>query len=133
MKFSCRAATISKPVRTCSLWIEAKSQFLHDTSDKVLLYNIPDKLIINAYQTPSKYVANNNVTMAEKRRKTLCEVHNGTTLPFQTIYKRKTTRSLPNVNFPDGFSLPHKEKHWSNETETIPLIIDVLVPYIYKE
>ena len=54
MKFSRRAVTISKPVITRSLWIEANLQFLHDISDKVLLYNIPDNLIINADQTPSK-------------------------------------------------------------------------------
>ena len=40
------------------------------------------------------------------------------------------TRSLPNVDFPGGFSLSHNEKHWNNEAETICLINDVLVQYI---
>ena len=48
MKFSHRPVKISRPAITRSLWIEANSQFLHDISDKVLLYNIPDNLIINA-------------------------------------------------------------------------------------
>lgn len=147
MKFSRRAATTSRPVITRSLWIEVKSQFLHDISEKVLLYNIPDELIINADQTPSKYVATDNITMAAKGEKhisragssdkrsitlTLCESHDGIILPFQLIYKGKTARSLPKVDFPEGFCLSHNEKHWSNETETIRLIDDVLVPYIEK-
>ena len=124
----------SRPVITRSLWIEAKSQLLHDISDKVLLYNIPDELIINADQTPSKSVATDNVTIAAKGEKhisrtgsnvkrsitlTLCESHNGTILPFQLIYKEKAVKSLPNVDF----SLPDK-------SETIRLINDVLVLYI---
>ena len=124
----------SRPVITRSLWIEAKSQLLHDISDKVLLYNIPDELIINADQTPSKSVATDNVTIAAKGEKhtsrtgsnvkrsitlTLCESHNGTILPFQLIYKEKAVKSLPNVDF----SLPDK-------SEAIRLINDVLFLYI---
>ena len=56
MKISRRAATTSRPVTTRSLWIEAKPQFLHDVYDKVLLYNIPEELRINADGTPFKYV-----------------------------------------------------------------------------
>ena len=118
MKFSHRGTTKSRAVTTRSLWIRAKSQFLHNISDKVLLYNIPDKLIINADQIPST-VAIDNVTMAAKGEKcisppvstdrnitlTICESHSGTILPFQLIYKKKTTRLLPNVDFPDGFFL----------------------------
>ena len=69
MNFARRAATTSRPVITCFLWIEAKSQFLHYISDKVLHYNIPGKLIIIADQTPSKYVATDNVTMPSKLEK----------------------------------------------------------------
>ena len=34
---------------------------------------------------------------------TLCESHDRIILLFQLIYKGKTARLLPNVNFPDGF------------------------------
>ena len=100
----------------------------------MLPYNIPDELIINADQTPSKSVATDNVTIAAKEEKrisrtgsndkrsitlTLCESYNGTILPSQLIYKEKAVRSLPNVDF----SLPDK-------SEPIRLINDVLVPYI---
>ena len=53
-------------------------------------------------------------------------------LPFQLIYTRKTERFLLDFTFPDGFCLAFNQKHWSNETETIRLIEDLLVPYIEK-
>ena len=124
MKFSYRGATKSRAVTTRSLWIEIKSQFLHDISVKVLLYNISDELMINADQTPTQ-VAIDNVTMAAKGEKcisrpvstdrnitlTICESHSGRILPFQLIYKEKTTRLLPNVDFPDRFFSCHTIKN----------------------
>ena len=53
-------------------------------------------------------------------------------LPFQHIYTGKSERSLPNLDLPRRFCLSFNEKHWSNETETIRLINDVLLPYIEK-
>ena len=84
----------------------------------MLLYNIPDEWIINADQTPSKYVATDDVKMAVKGGKyisrtgsndkrsislTLRESHNRTTFSFRLIYEGKTARTLPNVGFSDGF------------------------------
>ena len=66
MKFSRRAVTTSRPVITRSLWLEVRSQFLYEITHKVLKRNIPDELIINIDQTPSKFVATDNVTMAAK-------------------------------------------------------------------
>ena len=147
MKFLRRAVTTSRPVITRSLWVEVRSQFLYEITDKVLKHNIPDELIINVDQTPSKFVATGNVTMAAKGEKhisragatdkraiavTLSESLDGHILPFQLIYTGKMQISLPNVAFPDGFCLAYNQKHWSNETETIRLIEDVLVPYIEK-
>ena len=147
MKFSRRAVTTSRPVVTKSLWIEVRSQFLHDISQEVLEYGIPDELIININQTPSKFVPTENITMNSKGEKhvsrtsgndkryitaTLCESLDGTMLPFQLIYKGKTERSLPSYDFPEGFSLSFNEKHWGNEIETIQLIDEILLPYIEK-
>ena len=104
-------------------------------------------MILNVDQTPSKYVLTDNFKMTAKGEKhisrtgssdkrcitlTLCESHNETILPFQLIYKGKTSRSLPNISFAEDFSLSHNEKHWSKETETLCLINDVLVPYIKR-
>ena len=147
MKFVRRAATTSRPVITHSLWNEIRSQFLQEISQKVLFHSILDELIINADQTPSKFVAADNITMAakapwhitrvgsnDKRSVTLivCESLDNKILPFQLIYKGKTQRSFPVAVFPDGFCLSYIEKHWSNDKETVPLIKKVLVPYIKK-
>ena len=147
MKFSCLAVTTSRPVITRSLWAEVRSQFLNEITDKVLQHNIPDELVINVDQTPSKFVATDNITMTAKGEKhisragatdkraitvTLCESLDGCMLPFQLIYTRKTERSLPNFTFPDRFCLAFNYKHWSNETEIIRLIEELLVLYIEK-
>ena len=114
-----------------------RSQFLYEITDKVLQHNIPDKLVINIDQTASKLVATGNITMAAKGEKhiscagatdkramtvTLCESLDGCMLPSQLIY----------FTFLHGFCLAFKEKHWSNETDTVCLIEELLVPYIEK-
>ena len=115
-KFSHRATTTPRPIKKHSLQIEVKSPFIHDISDKVLLYNISDESIVNADQTPSKYVAIDNVKMVAKGGKHICQTGsndrrsitlalNGTNLLFQLICKRKTARSLPNVDFSDDFTM----------------------------
>ena len=63
---------------------------------------------------------------------TLCETLDGQILLFQLIYTWKTKRSLPSVKFPRGFCLSYNSKHWSNESETLKLIDEVLVPHIEK-
>ena len=70
---------------------------MHDICTLVQTYNIPDELIINVDQTPSKYVPTSSVTMAEKNFKhvpkqgaddkraitlTLAETLSGDMLPF---------------------------------------------------
>ena len=111
----------------------------------MLLYNIPDELIINADQTPSRYVATDDVKMVVKGGKyisrtgssdkrsislTLRESHNRTTLSFRLIYEGQERYQI--LVFLTVFSLSHKKNPWSNETETICFINDVLVPYIKR-
>ena len=43
------------------------------------------------------------------------------------------TRSLPNIDFPEGFYSWYNEKHWSNETQTIRLIDDVLHIFLHVQ
>ena len=57
MKFSRRAVTTSRPIITRSLWTEVRSQYVFEIIDKALTHDIPDELIINVDQTPSKFVA----------------------------------------------------------------------------
>ena len=111
-------------------------------------YNIPPELVINSDQTPSKYVTAGRTTMAAKNASTvplagsndkraitltLSVVLDGTILPFQCIYGGKTTRSIPNVNFPDGFSLSANIKHYSNTDEVLKHLNEVVVPYVEKQ
>ena len=120
---------------------------LHEITDNVLQHNIPDELIINVDQKPSKFVATENISMTakgeehisraeetDKRAKTatLCKSLDGCMLLSQPIYIGKTERSLPDFTFPDGLCLAFNQKNWSNETETTCLIEDLLVPYIKK-
>ena len=136
--------TTSGPIVTSSLWEEVRTQLHNDIVSAVLKYNIPDELILNIDQTPSKFVPTENVTMAETGSKhvsrkggnekrsitvTLPETITGKILPFQLIYTGKTARSLPSVEFPNGFCLSYNPKHWSNEYETINLLESVVDPY----
>ena len=55
----------------------------------------------------------------------------GDFLPMQIIYGGKTDRSQPRgVVFPKGFHVTQNEKHWSNETETVNFIEQVIDPYV---
>ena len=49
---------------------------------------------------------------------------------MQLIYGGKTNRSIPNVQFPRGFSLSANPKHYSNEGETKKIIIDIILPRV---
>ena len=147
MNFTRRIVTTARPAITKAAWLELNAKFLHDIVSVTIEDEIPDELIINVDQTPSKFVPTENVTMAEKNSThvskkgasdkrgitvTFAETLSGQILPFQLIYAGKTSRSLPNVEFPAGFSLSYNEKHWSNEAETISLLNNVIYPQITK-
>ena len=91
-------------VKTRSLWVEVRSQFLYKITGKVLKYNIPGELIINVDQKPSKFVATDNVTVAAQGEKhisragatdkrtitvTLSEFLDSHILPFQLILRKR--------------------------------------------
>ena len=126
MGFVTRMATTAKipiPDKACK---EIELVFMHKIVQKVEKHNIPHFFIINADQTPSKYVPVGRSTLAEKNIKDVpisgsadkrlvtanfVETLDGSILPFQLIYKGKSTQSLPKTDFPDGFSLCVNEKH----------------------
>ena len=136
---------MSRPFATEALLIEIWTLFLHNICTLVQqTYNIPDERIINVDQTPSKYMPTSSVTTAEKNSKhvpkqevdkcaitlTLAKTLSGDMLPFQMIYIGKTSCSLPAAKFPESFLLGFKKLHWSNEEETLPLLKEVISPYI---
>ena len=61
---------------------------------------------------------------------TLAKLVNSEVPPMQHIYKGKTNRSLPAVEFPESFVLTYYKKHWSNEEETLNLIQNIICPQI---
>ena len=122
--------------------------FLHDIVETVVKYSIPDELIFNIDQTPSKYVPTSKVTMARRGSKqvslagfndkrtitaTYAQTLAGDILPFQLIYKGKTKRFLPKTTFPKGFVLSANKNHWSNETETIRLLNRIIHLYAQRK
>ena len=54
-------------------------------------------------------------------------------LPMQLIYKGKTSQSLPKIHFPNGFSLSANLKHYSNETESLKFLKDIILSYVKTE
>ena len=147
INFVRRTVTTSRPVVTETLWIGIRTLFLHDICTLVQTYNIPDELIINVYQTPSKYVPTSSVSMAEKNPKnvpkqevddkraitlTFAEALSGDMLPFQMIYADKTSSLFPTAKFSEGFLLGFNKLQWSNEKETLRLLKEVISPYITK-
>ena len=64
---------------------------------------------------------------------TFAEILDGSFLPFQLIYKGKTTQSLPKIDFPDGFSLSVNEKHFSNTQESIKFLKEIVIPFVDKK
>ena len=54
-------------------------------------------------------------------------------LPTQLIYGGKTEQSLPRFKFPTEFSTSMNPTHYSNATESIKLIEEIIVPYLKEE
>ena len=52
---------------------------------------------------------------------------------MQLIYKGKTSQSLPEVKFQNGFSLSANESHYSNENEALRFVEEIVLPYIQGE
>lgn len=57
----------------------------------------------------------------------------GNFLPPQLIYGGKTTKSFPCVEFPSSFCLSANSKHYSNESESIKILEDIIFPYVNSE
>ena len=148
MGFTRRTATTGKVQITDDAKIEMTFQYHYKIVTHREEYNIPDSLILNSDQTPSKYVTVARTTMAPKNVKhaavaglndrraitlTLTISLDGKMLPFRAIYGGKTKQSLPKIKFPDGFSLSVNKKHYSNKEEVIKHLNEIVIPYVKRE
>ena len=110
MGFRRRQATTSRLEIPEGALKEIKMLFHHDIATKVAKFNIPDFLIINLDQMPTKYVPAGRTTLAKKNSKTVTikgstdkRTITGTFaisvrrdfLPMQLIYGGKTKKCLP--------------------------------------
>lgn len=146
--FRRRAVTTGKVEITKGAKKEMGLQFHYKIVKLAEDHEIPPSLILNADQTPSKYVNVGRTTMAPKNTKhvalagandkrsitlTFTETLSGEMLPFQAIYGGKTKLSLPKVTFPRGFSLSVNEKHYSNSEEVRKHLEEIVIPYVESE
>ena len=145
MGFRRRQATTSKLEIPEGALKEIKMLFHHDIVTKVAKFNIPDSLIINLDQRPTKYLPVGHTTLAKKNSKTVTIKGStdkrtitatfaisirGDFLRMQLIYGGKTKKCLARLKFPEKFSLSYNETHYSNEKEACKFIEETLKPYI---
>ena len=148
MGFKRRATTTAKLPISEGAKEELKILFLTDIVTCKEKYNVPESLILNLDQTPSKLIKTSRYTFAkggskdiplagssDKRTITATFVISlsGNFLPIQLIYGGKTDRSIPRVKFPPSFSLSANPKHYSYTKEAIKVTNDVVIPYIKRE
>ena len=109
---------------------QLKDEFLLEIKVIVNMDEIPPELIINFDQTALNYVPVSHWTMDQEGAKRVEVVAkddkrhitavfagscSGHFLPPQLIYEGKTSRCLPNYEFPSSWHITKTEKHWSNE------------------
>ena len=126
---------------------EIEYQFHYDIVSKIEKHKIPDSLIMNLDQTPSYLVPCKKFTMAKKGssnvtihgcddKRTITATFvitlSGEFLPIQLIYGGKTLQSLPRYQFPPSFSLSVNPKHYSNTTESLKILNEIIIPYVKK-
>ena len=148
MGFVRRMKTSSKVTIPDGARKEIEFLFQHQIVSAIEEHDIPCSMIINIDQTPLKYVPTGNFTLAAKGSTTVtmeggsdkrCITGTfGVTftnkfLPIQLIYGGKTEQSLPRFKFPTEFSTSVNPTHYSNATESIKLIEEIIVPYLKEE
>lgn len=139
----CKATTKAKV--TVANFDILKMQYLQDIKAIVEMEDIPSQLIINWDQTGINYVPVSQWTMEKKGCKKVEVIGlndkrqitavfagslSGDFLPIQLVYQGKTSKCLPNVNFPETWDITCTPNHWCNEETTKNYITKIIVPYI---
>ena len=124
---------------------QLKDEFLLEIKVIVNMDEIPPELIINFDQTALNYVPVSHWTMdqegakrvevvAKDDKRQITAVFAGSSsghfLPPQLIYEGKTSRCLPNYEFPSSWHITKTEKHWSNEHSMRDYFVKIIFPYI---
>ena len=148
MKFVRRFTTTGKIEIPDGIKKEAGLLFIHDIVHHIETNNIPESMVLNIEETPLKYVPCGKTTMAEKSSSavpvngvsdkrmitaTFAILLDGKFLPIQLIYTRKTERSIPKIKFPKSFLLTANPTYFSNETESLKLMKEIVISYFQTE
>ena len=80
-----------------------------------------------------KYVAIEGPTYKNAITATFGITYGNRFLPIQFIYDGKILRCLPRFDFHKAFSLNANEKHFSNTTESLKLLDEIIIPYLTSE
>ena len=143
-----RAKTTSKVQIPEAVQKEAELIFQHKIAKIVEANQIPNCMILNLDQTPSKFVPSSNTTLAPRGTKsipvtgssdkraitaTFTISHDGDFLPMQLIFQGTTVQSLPRFDFPNSFSLSMNPKHFSYTAKALKIIDEIIVPYLTKK
>ena len=143
-----RAKTTSKVQIPEAVQKEAELIFQHKIAKLFEAHQIPNCMILNLDQTPSKFVPSSNTTLAPRGTKsipvtgssdkraitaTFTISHDGDFLPMQLIYQGTTVQSLSRFDIPNSFSLSMNPKHFSNTAEALKIIEEIIVPYLTKK
>ena len=113
MNFVQRASATSRPFVAEPLWIEICILFSHDICTYTSEYYIPDELVKDMDQTPTKYLATSSVTMAGKNTKLMPkQADNGKRVITANFWK---------------FLLSFSEANWTNKQDTFRKISNVLL------
>ena len=125
-----------------------KAQFIYDVDVLVDYGDIPDALVINWDHTGVKYIPVGSWTMEKEGQKQVqitgiddkrqitavfAATKTGSFLPIQVIYKGKTKRCLPSVDFPKDWLISFTKNHWANEAATKDYIYKILLPYVKQK
>ena len=117
------------------LFNEIKNVFLADVTAEVIMNDIPDDLIINWDQTALQFVPTGQWAMHQSGEKVVPISHSDDKRQITAvlIYKGKTSRCHPKVDFPEWWDIWHSENHWSNEETMHRYIEKIIVPFIEKK
>ena len=81
----------------------------------------------------NKYVAIEGSTYKNAITATFGVTYGNQFLPTQFIHDGKILRSLPRFDFHKAFSLSTNEKYFSNTTESVKLLDEIIIPYLTSE
>jgi len=130
MGFVKRKAT-SKAKITVEDFAQIKAEFLLEVKQVKFLQSLSSIWTMEAAGSKRVEVAGKD----DKKQLTalLAGSLTGDFLPPQIIYQGKTTRCLPNYDFPEKWHITYSINHWSIETTMKEYLDNVLLPYVNEK